>query len=332
MLEYYRQRATAGLILSEAISPSPNALGYSSIPSLCTPEQLASWQPITKAVHDEGGHIFAQLMHVGRIFHPLNLPEGAEGLAPSAIAAKGQMWTDQQGLQDYPTPRAMTTAEVREARDEFAHSARLAIEAGFDGVEILGATGFLLDQFLNPDTNQRTDEYGGSVQNRAHLLLEVTHAVAEAIGPERTGIRLSPWATINDMTLYPEMDETYIYLTEELEKIGIEYLHLIDHEYIGAPPVPAHVVPLVRERFTRTLILSGGYTTLARIEAALAGPADLVAIGRPFISNPDLVARLKAGIPLSESDRATYYAPGPEGHIDYPTATAQPASAQALGT
>ena len=329
MAEYYRQRATAGLIITEGTSPSADGLGYARIPGLFNQEQATNWQRITETVHHHGGHIFIQLMHAGRVFHPLNLPEGAEGVAPSAVAAKGQMWTDQQQMQDQPAPRALRLEEIAKVRDEYVNSAKLALEAGFDGVELHGANGYLLETFLNPASNQRTDEYGGSVQNRARFVLEVTRAVAEAIGAERTGIRLSPWGVFNDMANYPEIDETYAYLAEELQKIGVVYLHLVDHESMGAPAVSAATVPLIREKFTNTLILSGGYTTVERIEEALSDKADLVAIGRPFISNPDLVERLQRGLPLAESDPATYYAPGPhgfaDGYTDYPTADGQPA-------
>ncbi|MET4076374.1 alkene reductase [Hymenobacter sp. UYCo722] len=329
MAEYYRQRATAGLIITEGTSPSADGLGYARIPGLFNQEQATNWQRITETVHHHGGHIFIQLMHAGRVFHPLNLPEGAEGISPSAIAAKGQMWTDQQQMQDQPTPRALRPEEIAKVRDGFVQSAKLAIEAGFDGVELHGANGYLLETFLNPASNERTDEYGGSIENRARFVLEVTKAVAEAIGPERTGIRLSPWGVFNDMAAYPETNETYAYLAEGLQKIGIVYLHLVDHQAMGAPAVPAEVVPLIREKFTNTLILSGGYDNVEQIDAALAGNADLVAIGRPFISNPDLVERLEKGLPLAESDQATYYAPGPngfaDGYTDYPTADGQPA-------
>ena len=329
MAEYYRQRATAGLIITEGTSPSANGLGYARIPGLFNQEQATNWQRVTETVHHHGGHIFVQLMHAGRVFHPLNLPAGAEGVAPSAVAAQGQMWTDQQQMQDQPTPRALTTEEVAKVRDEFVHSAKLALEAGFDGVELHGANGYLLEAFLNPASNQRTDQYGGSVQNRARFVLEVAQAVADAIGKERTGIRLSPWGVFNDMAAYPEIDETYAYLAEELQKIGLVYLHLVDHASMGAPAVPAATVDTIRAKFTNTLILSGGYSTVAQIDAALNGRADLVAIGRPFISNPDLVERLEKGLPLAESDQATYYAPGPngfaDGYTDYPTADGQPA-------
>ncbi|MBC8081914.1 MAG: alkene reductase, partial [Hymenobacter sp.] len=201
--------------------------------------------------------------------------------------------------------------------------AKLAIEAGFDGVELHGANGYLMEQFLNPNSNQRTDEYGGSMHNRARFVLETAKAVVEAIGAERTGIRLSPWGMASDMAHYPEIDETYAYLAEELQKLNLVYLHLVDHESMGAPAVPAKTVAAVREKFTNTLILSGGYNTADEVEAALqSGRADLVAIGRPFISNPDLVERLAKKAELAPYDQATFYAPGPEGfhqgYTDYP--------------
>ncbi|HEX8426709.1 alkene reductase [Hymenobacter sp.] len=333
MAEYYAQRASVGLIITEGTSPSPSGLGYARIPGLFNAEHVAGWKLITDAVHAKGGHIFVQLMHSGRIFHPLNLPAGAEGVGPSAVVAAGQMWTDQQQMQDHPTPRALSTEEVRSVIQEHVQAAKLAIEAGFDGVELHGANGYLLEQFLNPNSNVRTDEYGGSVQNRARFVLETAKAVAEAIGAERTGIRLSPWGMASDMAHYPEIDETYAYLAEELQKLNLVYLHLVDHESMGAPTVPAETVATVRKKFTNTLILSGGYNTVQEIEAALdSGRAGLVAIGRPFISNPDLVARLQQGAELAPYDPDTFYAPGPEGfhqgYTDYPALAEAEAAAK----
>jgi N-ethylmaleimide reductase len=330
MAEYYRQRATAGLIITEGTSPSANGLGYARIPGLFNQEHVTNWQRVTETVHHHGGHIFVQIMHTGRIFHPLNLPEGAEGIAPSAVVAAGDMWTDQEQMKPNAAPRAISTEELAQVRDEFVNSAKLAIEAGFDGVELHGANGYLLEQFLNPHSNQRSDQYGGSVQNRARFVLEVARAVVDAIGPERTGIRLSPWGMASDMAHYPEIDETYAYLAEELQKLDLVYLHLVDHSSLGAPAVPAETVATVRRLFTNTLILSGGLHTVEAAEATLTtGGADLVAVGRPFIANPDFVERLKTGAPLAELDQATLYAPGPngfaEGYTDYPTADGQPA-------
>jgi len=320
--EYYAQRATAGLIITEGTSPAANGLGYARIPGLYDEQHVVGWKLTTDAVHAKGGHIFVQLMHAGRIGHHLNLPEGAELVGPSAVAAAGQMWTDQQQMQDHPTPRALSSAEVQEAVQEFVHSAKLAIEAGFDGVELHGANGYFLEQFLNPNSNQRTDEYGGSIENRSRFVLEVATAVADAIGAERTGIRLSPWGVFNDMTPYDELDATYEYLAEELQKLNLVYLHLVDHEAMGAPAVPTDIVTAIREKFTNTLILSGGYDAQRAEEALESGRADLVAFGRPFIANPDLVERLRTGAELAQPDQATFYAPGPEGfhqgYTDYP--------------
>ena len=325
MVEYYRQRASAGLIVTEGTAPAPAGLGYARIPGLFNAEHVAGWKRVTDAVHHEGGRIFVQLMHTGRVFHPLNLPDGAEGVAPSAVAAAGQMWTDQQQMQPHPVPRALRTEELRVVRDEFVNSARLAIDAGFDGVELHGANGYLLEQFLHPRVNQRTDGYGGSVKNRARFVIEVVRGVAQAIGADRTAIRLSPWGVNGDMPHYDEIDETYAYLAEALQEIGVVYVHLVNHASMGAPAVPPHTVDMIRRTFTNTLVLSGGLHTVAAIDAALvSGHADLVAIGRPFIANPDLVHRLKAGTPLAALDPATLYGPGPrglaQGYTDYPAA------------
>ena len=325
MTEYYRQRASAGLIITEGTSPSPDGLGYSRIPGLFEEAQVVGWKRVTDAVHQEGGHIFVQLMHTGRVFHPANLPDGAEGVAPSAVAAEAMIWTDEHQMQPHPTPRALLTEELTRVRDEFAHSAKLAMSAGFDGVELHGANGYLLEQFLHPQSNQRTDEYGGSVKNRARFVLEVAAAVGAAVGADRTGIRLSPWGVNGDMPHYDEIDETYAYLAEELQKLGLAYVHLVNHQSMGAPALPPKTVEIIRERFTNTLILSGGLHTVEAINAALTtGHADLVAIGRPFLANPDLVARLKNNIPLATPDSSTFFAPGPngfaQGYTDYPTA------------
>jgi N-ethylmaleimide reductase len=326
MATYYAQRASAGLIITEGTSPSPNGLGYARIPGLFNAQQVAGWRLTTDAVHEAGGHIFVQLMHVGRIFHELNLPAGTTGVAPSAIAAAGQMWTDQEQMKPNGTPKALSGAELHRVRDEFVKSAKLGIDAGFDGVELHGANGYLLEQFLHPRTNQRTDAYGGSVENRARFVIEVAQGVANAIGADRLGIRLSPWSTFNDMTHYPELDEAYAYLAEELQRIGIVYVHLVDHSRLSALDAAAHTARSVRGVFTNTYISSGNYTKLAEIEDALTtGNADLVSMSRPFIANPDLVERLRGGLSLAVPNQATFYGPGPtgfaDGYTDYPSAT-----------
>ncbi len=324
MAEYYAQRATAGLIITEGVAPSPNGLGYARIPGLWSDAQVAGWKLVTEAVHKAGGRIFAQLMHTGRVGHPANLPAGAEMLAPSAVAAEGQMWTDAQGMQPHPAPRAMTEAEVRVAIGEFVQASRNAIAAGFDGVELHGANGYLIDQFLAPDSNTRTDEWGGSVANRIRFAVEVARATAAAIGGDRVGIRLSPHGVNAGMKPYPEIEQTFLALVPALAQTGIAYVHVVDHSAMGAPEVPAALKAAMRKAWPRTFILAGGFDR-ATAETALAqGGADLVALGRPFLANPDLVARLEKGAELNAPDFATFYTPGAKGYTDYPTAALAP--------
>jgi N-ethylmaleimide reductase len=324
MAQYYGQRAGAGLIITEGTSPSANGLGYARIPGLFSPEQTESWKPVTAAVHGHGGCIFVQLMHCGRVGSVLNLPGGAQLLAPSAIAMSGVMWTDSQGEQPCDLPREMTLAEVRRAIDEYGQAARNAMAAGFDGVEIHGANGYLITQFLDPGSNRRTDDYGGDADGRNRFALEVAQTVVAAIGRERTGIRLSPYGVFNDMAgSYDGIEAQYSDLTTGLGRLGLAYLHLVDHSAMGAPkPEPATVAAICREFRTaggQAVILSGGYDR-ERAEADLAsGTADLVAFGRPFIANPDLVERMMAGAPLAEPDQTTFYTPGPKGYSDYPS-------------
>ncbi len=318
--EHYEQRASAGLILTEGVAPSPNGLGYARIPGLFSAEQVAGWKLVTNAVHAKGGHIFAQLMHTGRVGHPANLPEGAELIAPSAIAASGEMYTDSQGMQPHPVPRAMTEADLASTRAEFVQAAKNAIEAGFDGVELHGANGYLLEQFISPVTNQRTDAYGGSIENRLRFVLEVAQAVSDAIGGHRVGVRLSPYGVNAGMEQYAETDETHLTLVQKLIATGVEYVHLVDHSPMGAPEVPAALKAALRKAWPRTFIASGGFDR-EKAEAVLAeGKADLVAFGRPFIANPDLVTRLEKNLPLNALDFGTFYTPGPKGYTDYPTA------------
>jgi N-ethylmaleimide reductase len=319
---YYSQRAEAGLIITEGTSPSPNGLGYPRIPGLFSKEQIEGWKLVTNAVHAQGGKIFVQFMHTGRIGHVLNLPAGAQVLSPSAVKPDGQMYTDAQGLQDFPTPKAMSAEEVQTAKKEFIQSSLNAIEAGFDGVELHGANGYLLEQFISPVTNQRTDEYGGSIEKRCRFVLEVAEGVIKAIGKEKTAIRFSPYGVNADMKPYAEIEETYTYLAEKLNDLGIVYIHLVDHSAMGAPEVPLKTKQAIRERCKNTLILSGGYNKETAERDLQSGFADLIAFARPFINNPDFVQRLKNNWPLSETlDFSTFYTPGEKGYTDYPIYT-----------
>jgi N-ethylmaleimide reductase len=318
MAEYYSQRATAGLIITEGVSSSPNGLGYPRIPGIFSKAQVDGWKVITDAVHARGAKMFLQIMHCGRIAHPLNLPAGARVLAPSAVAAAGEMYTDAQRMKPFPAPQAMTAADVRSAIAEYAQAAKNAVAAGFDGIELHAANGYLLEQFIRPNTNRRNDAYGGPIGNRARFVLEVAEAVTGAIGREKVGIRLSPFGVFNDMPLYDEMEADYTYLAQQLDSCGVVYIHLVDHSPMGAPPVPDTIKAAFRKLFKRTLILSGGYDA-ERAENDLAtGKCDLIAVGRPFLANPDLLVRWKTRAAVNAPDMATFYTPGPKGYIDYP--------------
>lgn len=318
MAEYYAQRASAGLIISEGTSPSPNGLGYARIPGIFSSAQVQGWRAVTDAVHARGGRMFIQLMHCGRVAHPLNLPAGARVLAPSAVAAAGEMYTDAQGNLPQPVPQAMTEADIRATIDEYAQAAQHAMAAGFDGVELHSANGYLLEQFLRPNSNTRTDGYGGTIEQRARFVLEVVDAVTAAIGKARTGIRLSPFGVFNDMPLYDAMQADYTWLAGKLDASGLQYIHLVDHSAYGAPPVPDSIKAMFRERFHRTLILSGHYDAERAEHDLVAGRCDLVAVGRLFLANPDLVRRWKTGAEVNMPDPETFYTPGAHGYTDYP--------------
>ncbi|MBO6939455.1 MAG: alkene reductase [Deltaproteobacteria bacterium] len=316
MATYYAQRASAGLIVTEGVAPVPDGLGYARIPGLWSDEQVEGWRRVTDAVHAAGGRIAAQLMHVGRIAHELNLPEGARIVAPSAVTAAGQMYTDEKGPQPHGEPVALDAAAVEEAIDGFVRAARHARQAGFDAIELHAANGYLLEQFLSPHTNRRDDDYGGDIEGRIRFVVETAKRTAAAIGADRVGIRLSPYNTFNDMRLYDDVDSTYVALAKALGEIGLLYVHLVLTPDERAPSTARRVA----EAFGGTVILNGGFDR-ERAEATLAaGDADLVAFGRPFIANPDLVARFRSGDPLAEPDPSTFYSPGPEGYVDYPSA------------
>ncbi|MFH0908960.1 MAG: alkene reductase [bacterium] len=317
MATYYAMRADAGLLITEGTSPSPNGLGYARIPGIYSPEQVRAWKQVSEAVHGKGGRIFMQLMHTGRVSHPLNMPAGARVIAPSAVAMSGTMWTDSQGMQPYPVPAEMTEPDIRQAIEEFAQASANAVEAGLDGVELHGANGYLIDQFINTASNLRTDSWGGSVANRIRFAVEVAKNAAARIGADRVGIRLSPYGVFNDMKSDPAVEDVYEALARELSGVGLAYIHIVDHSSMGAPPVSPSVKQKIRENFRATVILSGGYDR-ARAEADMeAGKGDLVAFARPFVSNPDLVRRLREGLALTPPDQATFYTPGEKGYTDY---------------
>ena len=327
MREYYEQRAGAGLIITEGTSPSPNGLGYARIPGIYSKQQLEGWKKITDAVHKKGGKIVVQLMHTGRISHALNMPEGAHIIAPSAIKPAGQMYTDAKQMQDYPVPHEMTAADIIHTKAEYVAAAKNAIEGGFDGVELHGANGYLLEQFLSPVSNIRTDTYGGSIENRCRFALEVAREVAETIGKDKTGIRLSPYGVNGDMPQYPEIDATYNYLSEHLNEMGIAYIHIVDHSAMGAPVVPIEIKKAIRSNFKNTIILCGGFD-LAKAETVLdSGLADLTAFGRPFINNPDLVERFKNNWALAKDlHMDLFYGADAKGYTDYPAYKAEVSS------
>lgn len=315
---YYQQRSGAGLIITEGTSPSPNGLGYPRIPGIFSKEQIEGWKLVTDAVHREGSRIFLQLMHTGRVAHVLNLPDGATVVSPSAKVLSGEMYTDKLGPQSHSEPKKMTRADIQEAVEEYVRAAKNAIQAGFDGVEIHGANGYLIEQFLNPNVNDRDDEYGGSIENRSRFALDVAEGIVKAIGKERTGIRLSPYGVFNETGPFEGLEDAYEYLAKKLGDLGLVYIHVVDHSAMGAPEVPATIKEKIRSAFKGTYILSGGYDK-ARAEGDLQeGKGELVAFGRPFISNPDLVERLKNDAAFNELDTTTFYTPGEKGYTDYP--------------
>jgi N-ethylmaleimide reductase len=318
MATYYGQRATAGLIITEGTSPSPNGLGYPRIPGLYDAAQVEAWKATTAAVHAQGGKIFVQFMHCGRVGHIANLPAGAEVLGPGTAVCPGEMYTDTQGMQPYTTPREMTEVDIARAVKEHATAAKLALDAGFDGVELHGANGYLIEQFLNPLVNLRTDGYGGSIDGRNRLLLEIAHATVAAIGPDRVGIRLSPYGVFNGTGEFPEVQTQYLALAKALSSMGLVYMHLVDHSSMGAPPVPADFKLMLRAEFDGLFILSGGFDHASAEQALRDKRGDLIAFGRPFLANPDLVARLRKDAPLNAPDMATFYLPGVKGYTDYP--------------
>lgn len=315
--KYYAQRAEAGLIITEGTSPSPNGLGYARIPGLFNGAQVAGWKGVTDAVHKAGSKIFVQLMHTGRIGAQQNLPEGAKVFGVSAVAAAGQMYTDTAGMVDHPVPQEFTDAEVESTIEEYVQSAKLAIEAGFDGVELHGANGYLIEQFLNVASNKRTDKWGGTIENRMRFAVEIATRTAKAIGGEKLGIRLSPYGVFNGMELDAETDALYLALAKKLSDIGMAYIHMVDHSAQGAPKPSPELVKQMRAAFKGAFMLSGGYDE-KRAEADLQEKnADLISFSHKFIANPTLVTKMKNGTPLSPPDQSTFYTPGEKGYTDY---------------
>lgn len=309
---YYAQRASAGLIITEATQVSPQGVGYPNTPGIHTEEQVRGWHQVTRAVHEKGGRIFLQLWHVGRISHPSLQPDGALPVAPSAIKPKGEAFT-LIGLQPFVTPRALETDEIAEVVKQYQDAAVNAMAAGFDGVEIHAANGYLLDQFLREGSNRRNDRYGGSLENRVRLLLEVTDAVVGVWGADRVGVRISPISSFNDM-FDSDPQGTFEFVTQRLDPVGLAYLHVVE---MGVEEKPFDFSRL-RKRFHGQYMANTGYTK-ARANRALAeGEADLVAFGALFLANPDLPARFGEDGPLNTPDQATFYGGGAQGYIDYP--------------
>lgn len=319
MTAYYRQRAGAGLIITEGTAPSANGIGYVRTPGIFTNRQIEGWKKITEAVHEKGGKIFIQLMHVGRVSHPDNKTLGAEIVAPSAIPHSKEIYTSTKGMQPYPVPRPMQKSDILQAQQEYVHAAKNAIAAEFDGIELHGANGYLIEQFINPASNQRSDEYGGSIENRNRFVIETAKKVASAIGADKTGIRLSPYGISNDMSIFDNIEDSFEYLAGELGKLKLAYIHLVDHSSFGTPEVPESVKSKIRSAFDGTIILSGGYDAQRAENDLQNDRCELIAFGRPFISNPDLVYRLKNNLELTQADTKTFYSAGEKGYIDYPT-------------
>ncbi|MGE7963139.1 alkene reductase [Pseudomonas sp. NPDC089918] len=307
---YYAQRASAGLIISEGVFPVAMGKGYVRTPGIETAEQVAAWKQVTEAVHARGGRIFMQLMHCGRISHPSLLPNGAQPQAPSAIKPAGQTWTA-TGLEDFVTPHALSVVEIAAVIEGYRQAARLAIEAGFDGVEVHAASGYLPEQFLSTGSNQRTDEYGGSVENRVRFVLDVLAAISTEIGGDRVGLKISPEMNFNDI-VDANPQETYTWLVEQLHGLNLAYLHVA---LFGAS-VDYHA--LLRPLFDGSYLIGGGLDQRSAETLIAEGRADAVVFGSAFLANPDLPERFRTGAELNAPDKDTFYAPGAQGYIDYP--------------
>jgi len=314
MATYYKQRSGAGLIITEGTSPSPEGLGYPRIPGIFSQEQVEGWKLVTEAVHEGGAKIFLQLMHTGRIGHNSNLPEGYQLVGLTDLKAAGEIYTE-TGMQEFSAPVALAEQSIARIIADHVKAAQNAIAAGFDGVELHGAHGYLLEQSLNPIVNDRTDSYGGSIENRRRLLLEIAQQIAESIGADKVGLRISPYLTSNDMPAYDgaEVHQTYVYLAEQVNRLGIAYLHISNN-----PGIPEETHSAIREAFKNTIIYCNGFTAETAEAKLQDGSADLVAFGRSFLANPDFINRLEKNAPLNEPDYNTLYTPGEQGYTDYP--------------
>lgn len=315
MATYYAQRSGAGLIITEGTSPSPEGLGYPRIPGIYSDAQIQGWKKVTDAVHHNQSKIFLQLMHTGRIAHIANLPDGLQPVSPSGIKAAGEIYTDSLGMQEHSVPQELSLEGINKIINDFVTASKNAVSAGFDGIELHGANGYLLEQFLNPNVNIREDQYGGNYINRSRLTIEIARAVAEAIGKDKVGIRFSPFSQLSDQKPYDEAEvhNTYAHLSIELNKIGIAYIHLL-----SSPDIPEKTYQTIRDAFSNILIFSSGLTPETAEKRLQDSTADLVAFGRSFLSNPDFVKRIENNRSLNDVDYNTLYTPGETGYTDYP--------------
>ncbi|TOQ33480.1 alkene reductase [Vibrio parahaemolyticus] len=321
MATYYAQRAEAGLIVAEGTQISPMGQGYAWTPGIYSPEQIAGWKKVTDAVHEKGGVIFAQLWHVGRVTHPDNIG-GEQPISSSALKAENvkvfiDNGTDEPGFVDVVEPREMTKQDIKNVIEEYRQAALNAIKAGFDGVELHAANGYLVNQFIDSEANNRTDEYGGSIENRLRFLGEVVEAMTQAIGAERVGVRLAPFTSLNGTVDSTPVD-TYTAAAALLDKLNVVYIHIAEVDWDDAPDTPHDFKTAVREAYKGTLIYAGRYNAEKAQHAIESGLADMIGFGRPFVANPDLPSRIKHGYPLAEHDPATLFGGGEKGLVDYP--------------
>ncbi|WP_394748828.1 alkene reductase [Spongiimicrobium salis] len=320
MTEYYSRRASTGLIITEGTAPSINGLGYARIPGAYTDEQINGWESIATGVHANEGKIFVQLMHTGRVSTSLNLPEGGITMAPSAIPLDAiEMYTDEKGMQPHDVPVEMSLEQIAATQEEFVNSSIKLVEAGIDGIELHSANGYLLDQFLNPKTNTRTDEYGGNFKNRARFVVEIAQKVVAAVGANKVGIRFSPYGAFNDLeSHFEDVVELYTYLAEEMNTLGLAYIHIVDQRVaMNAPEFGSDIRKTIREHFNGALIGGGDIHEANQAEAKLDEGYDLVYVGRPLISNPTFVEKIKKGEALTPVDPDTFYSADTQGYLDY---------------